>query len=127
MKKRVMSIALTAVLCLGLMLAMTACGSAVEIEGKWVLSKMEADGQDFLAMLAEAYGSDFNAEEYMYFEFAKDGKVTLVSDGDTESGTYKQADKMLTITLSGTSRETMVNGNTFSLSMDGMSMTFTKQ
>ena len=127
MKKRVTSIALTVVLCLSLMLTMTACGgTTTDMAGKWVLTGMSMGGTDYLAMMKEL-DSTFNAEDFMYFEFTADGKATMASQGESESGTYKLDGKNLTITIDGDPQTFTVNGKSFNMEVDGSTMTFTKK
>ena len=126
MKKRVTSIALTVVLCLSLMLTMTACGGTTDMAGKWVLSGMSMGGEDYLAQL-KALDSTINAEELMYFDFTADGKVTMTSYGETSSGTYKLDGKNLTITIDGDPQTFTVNGKSFNMEVEGSTMTFSKK
>ena len=141
MKKRVMSIALTALLCLGLMLALTACDDgAVSMEGKWIMTEQNLDGEttsrdEFKAQLAEAYaeaGLEFNSEEFLYFEFKKDGTLTFVRHVDPVSGTYTLTGKDLMMVIDGIEQAALLrDGKTFSMvsELEGsvMSLTFAKQ
>ena len=140
MKKLTKATTLVLVLCLVLSLAACGGGSSSggrssSMEGKYVISAMMIGDEDYLEMmreLAEMMGEEeLNLEDFMYFEFSGTDAVTLGSDGDTETGTYKLDGNTLTITIDGEAQTATVNGNSFTLEYDedGMqgSMTFTKK
>ena len=140
MKKLTKATTLVLVLCLVLSLAACGGGSssggrASSMEGKYVISAMMIGDEDYLEMmreLAEMMGEEeLNLEDFMYFEFSGTDAVTLGSDGDTETGTYKLDGNTLTITVDGEAQTATVSGNSFTLEYDedGMqgSMTFTKK
>ena len=111
---------------------LTACGSgSASMTGKWGLTKMEIDGEDYLAMLKEM-DSSINVQDEMYFEFTADGKVSMAmgADEDLETGTYTLSGNKLTINADGEKIDCVLSGDTFTMSHteDGstMSMAYTK-
>ena len=141
MKKRVMSIALTAVLCLGLLISLTACGNGtVSMEGKWIMTEQNLDGEvtsreDFKAQILESYvaaGLEFNAEEFMYFEFKSGGTLTFVRHENPVSGTYTLNGKNLSLVIDGVEQTAILrDGKSFTMAAEKegsvMSLTFAKQ
>ena len=131
MRKTARTTILVLVLCISMVLALTACGGGTKMEGKYVISAMKIGDMDYLALLKEMSGSDVNLEDIMSFEFSGDNKVKGLSDGDEATGTYKLDGKKLTITIDGEDMVGTVDGKSFTVEMeeDGekMSMTFTKK
>ena len=140
MRNNMKTTALVLMLCFALALSLTACGDGasggasgnVSMEGKWAISAMLIEGEDYLAMMTEMLGVQMEDIEGLIFcEFTEGDEVKMVMDGEEGTGTYKLDGNTLTITLDGEELSATVNGNSFTITddADGMesSMTFTKK
>ena len=135
MKNNMRSAVLAMVLCLSLVLVLSACGAGgASMEGKWVITAMTVGGEDYLSMfneLAASMGEESNIGDIMFCEFTKDGSFKMSMYEDEESGTYKLNGNKLTMTVDGEALEGTVNGNSFTITdnSDGEEslMTFTKK
>ena len=135
--KRTAKALITLALCIGMTLALTACGNgggASSMEGKYVISSMMIGDDDYLEQMismAEAMDEEINPEDVMYFEFSGTDTVIMGSEDETITGTYKLDGKTLTLTADGEEQIATVDGNSFTIEYDegGMqgALTFTKK
>ena len=120
-------------LCLVAVILLTACGggsSVTRLNGRWGLTSMTMDGQDYIAMIEEL-SPGTKVADIIYMEFLSDGRVSIAMAGNISTGTYKLANNELTIEVDGEAEFVgEVSGNAFSASRtEGgvtTSMTFTK-
>ena len=110
---------------------LVSCGGSTSMGGRWELTEMIVDGQDYLALMKElAPDTDISAE--MYFVFTDDGKMTTAM-GEEVDGTYNVSGSKLSMSAEGESEslEATLKGNTFVIESDeeGMvgTMTYTKK
>jgi hypothetical protein len=82
--------ALLLLLMLGLTLLAGCGGNDTTLTGKYKLTSMELDGEDFLADLDE-YG--WEASDLYQLEFLSGGKCKVMSYGEEESVTFKVSGK----------------------------------
>ena len=139
MKNKMKSTIFAMVLCLSLVLSLSACGGGgasggASMDGKWVISSMTIDGEDYLAMIAEMAGElddEIDIENMMFCEFTSGDSFKMVMYDEEESGTYKLSGKTLTLTVDGESLTGTMDGNSFTISDDSdgseSRMTFTKK
>jgi len=138
MKKTEKTTILVSVLCITMILALTACGgggaSSASMEGRYVISAMMYGDEDFLKLmqdLAEMMETEFDLEDFMYLEFSENGTVTIGTEGDEEAGTYKLDGKTITITLGEESMSGTIDGDSFTIEQEEddelTTMTFTKK
>ena len=140
MKKPVMTNVFVLILCIIMVLTLTACGSGSpatpKMEGKYVISSMMYGDEDFLEMmrgLALMLGEgEFDLEEFMYFEFSGTDTVTIGAEDEVETGTYKIDGNTIAITIDGETMTGTVDGDSFTIEEedeDGVmtTMTFSKK
>ena len=105
------------------------------LEGSWVVSSMEMDGDEMVSILyeiAEETGDEFDPADLWYYKFTKDGKVVSIFDSSQiVEGTYKLKDNALTLTIDGDVADATMDGDsfTFERELDGrwVKATFKKQ
>ena len=121
MKRRV---AIFMVVVLALM-AFSGCISAKTLDGRYVLTGFEADGEDVFATL-EGLGMDTNG---IYMEFTSDNQFVLDStgmDGEVITGTYRFQKEIIILESEGEEVEIFLSGDRIIFDEGGMVMTFTK-
>jgi hypothetical protein len=101
---------------------LTACGDKAGSDmddTTWKLTKLESEMGNFDAEQIDATGMT------MSFEFKKDGTVV----GDTFEGEaeWEQDGDTVSISADGTTIDCKINGDKFTMEMQGMKMEFTKQ
>ena len=130
MKKNITTIGIIIIVSL----LLTACShfsktEPVSMEGKWVITELEIEGEDAMSALEEEGYRKEDLENLFYFEFFKDGKFIVKYDDKQDNGIYQRDGNKLIIKTNGDKIETILNGNSFSIAdeKNEMKMTFTKK
>ncbi len=128
MKKRILSLAMVAMLMISLCAMLTACGGSNDgLAGtKWTLSGGEMAGVEVTAEQLQAALGDCT------MEFKSGGKVSLVAAGQTSEGTYTvDGDTIKMTDDSGAEIDIAKSGDTLTMTQDfsgsAITMTFKKQ
>ncbi len=116
MKRRVVAIALTALLLVALL---AACGGGGDSKyvGKYYMSKI-ADWT--VKEYADLLGiSEQEAKEFMWVELKSGGKGTFTSDEDVEEITWKVSGDKITLTAQGEDLEGTIKDGVITFDLDG--------
>jgi len=92
---------IAAALTLSVLLSLAACGGKSALSGVYAIKDItdDPDGMTYAEMETMYKEMNLNIQDFLRFEFTKDGSFTLLMFGDTESGTYKKDGKTLTLTF----------------------------
>ncbi len=92
---------IAAALTLSVLLSLAACGGKSALSGVYVIKDItdDPDGMTYAEMETMYKEMNLNIQDFIRFEFTKDGSFTLLMFGDAESGTYKKDGKTLTLTF----------------------------
>ncbi len=105
-------------------MAIVACGSkGREAAGKYTLTKMEEDGEDYTAMLG-LLGMD---AKDLYIELKDDGTFVMSIMDKTQEGTGEPSSNGVMLTAEGESHEVPLNGNVLRIEEGTSVMEFTKE
>ena len=101
---------------------------STSLEGKYVITAMEMNGKDVLAIFKEM-AERKNIEDVFDMEFFKDGKFIWVKIDGKQEGTYKIEGNKLLIADGNKNLEAIIDGNSFSIidEKEKIKMTFTKK
>ena len=120
--KKMGKVVLSVVLVLSMLLCFAACSKGGQT-GRYELTSMEEDGQEFnIADMKEFLGDDYEA----YIELKGNGKAVMNMMGEVEDLVYKdgymwpEGDEDDKIAYK-------ISGNTLTLEQDGMKMVFKKK
>ena len=128
MKRRVLAIALAALMLVAL-LAACGGGGGSKNEGKYVLNKRVMDGEEWdLASFAELMDTDVDSIKNMFtIELKSGGKATLVfGDEEPDDATWKVDGEKLIFSAEGETLEASIKNGTITLEEDGSVMEFVK-
>lgn len=119
--KKLVSILMVAML----VLSLAACGgSKSSAAGSYKFKSMTAEGQTVTAEQLEALGQDL---EGFKLELKSNGEFAITVEAKTETGTWKEDGKKISLTMDGETVEAALDGNTVTFGMDGVELAFEKK
>ena len=92
-----------ALLVVCLLLSLGACGSKSPLSGVYVIKDItdDPDGMTFAEMESMYKELKLDIQDFLRFEFTKEGLFTLTMFGDIEEGSYTRSGNTLTLTFDG--------------------------
>ena len=116
-------------LCLALiagMLSLAACGGSDDVTGRYAISAMDMGGTEIDGAMLDASLTAMGIErEDMYIELKADGTGVMSVMGEVAQMEYKDG-KIWPVESPDEKVDFEVDGNELTISIQGMSMTFTK-
>ena len=114
-----------------LLFALGACGSETSLAGVYAINDItdDPDGMTFVEMESMYKEMGLDIQDFIRFEFTKDGLFTLTIFGDVENGSYTMSGKALTLAFDGgTSSSAEISGKKITWTYgSGAKLVFTKK